>query len=137
LAIRFFLHQIDYKIRVKGKLKARIVKILSDHGKLTGAINIILTSDENLFAINEKFLNRKYYTDIITFDYSVEKTISGELYISLDRIKENADLYKVTQEIELLRVIIHGILHLLGYKDDNKVNQGKMRNMEDMYINDF
>ena len=76
-------------------------------------------------------------TDIITFDFSEKERISGELYISIDRVKENAVLFKVKKEEELIRVIIHGILHLVGYEDENSVEKREMNEMENIYIKKY
>lgn len=134
MAIRFFLHHVDFNFRGKRKIKALIKKIFFDHKKTNGGINIILTCDNDLLAINKKFLKRKYYTDIITFNYSKENKIIGELYISIDRVKENAGIYNVTIENELLRIIVHGILHLLGYDDGSEKERKRMRKSEDIYL---
>ncbi|GIV27394.1 MAG: hypothetical protein KatS3mg027_1208 [Bacteroidia bacterium] len=94
-------------------------------------------NDEELLKININFLNHNYYTDIITFDYTQNKTIEGEIFISSDRVIENAQSNKVSSEQEFLRVIIHGILHLCGYKDKTKQEQNIIRKKEDHYINLF
>jgi len=137
LAIRFFLHLIDYKVNGKRKIKAWIGKILTDHNKMVGEINIILTNDFKILEINKKYLKRYDYTDVITFDYSNQERITGELYISIDRIKENAIIYGVNNDNELARVIIHGILHLLKYNDIKYYEKKKMRKMEDNYLNEY
>ncbi len=134
MTIRFFLHLVDYKIKGKRIIKTWIEKILSDHKKIGGEINIILTSDSKLLRINLKYLGRNNFTDIITFDYSVKNIISGELYISIDRVKENAKIFDVKFDDELLRVIIHGILHLIGYNDVKSLEKRKMKKMEDFYL---
>ncbi|KPK86960.1 MAG: hypothetical protein AMS27_03775 [Bacteroides sp. SM23_62_1] len=130
MAILFYVQDIEYKLSGKIELKDLIKKIINLHNKKTGEINIILTCDEKLLDLNKKYLNRDYYTDIITFDYSEKERISGDLYVSIERIKENAKEYKVNEEDELKRVIIHGILHLLGYKDEKEKDKYKMRKKE-------
>ncbi|MGN0234005.1 MAG: rRNA maturation RNase YbeY [Bacteroidaceae bacterium] len=87
------------------------------HGKLTGDINYVFVSDERILEVNRQFLSHDYYTDIITFDYTHQDVISGDIYISLDTIRTNADLLGQPYERELHRVIIHGILHLCGIND--------------------
>lgn len=84
--------------------------------------------------MNKQFLDHDYFTDIITFDYSEGKTISGELYISADRVKDNAGKFKAGFEQELYRVMIHGVLHLCGYKDKTADDQRKMRHKEDQKL---
>ena len=134
MTIRFFLHCIEYKIRDKRKIKTWIAKILADHNKTGGEINIIITNDYELNKINKKYLKRNNYTDIITFDYSTESEINGELFISIERIQENSINYRVSEKNELLRVIIHGLLHLIGYDDNEKKRIRKMKSMENYYL---
>ena len=105
-----------------------------DHHKSLGAINIIVLDDESLLRINRETLSHDYYTDIITFDFSSGKKVAGDLYISIDRIRENARKFAVSERTELHRVIAHGVLHLLGYKDKSKADQQVMRDAEDRYL---
>jgi probable rRNA maturation factor len=137
LAIRFFLNLVSYKIKGKRKIKTWIEKILYDHNRIVGEINIILTSDAKLLEINKKYLKRYDFTDVITFDYSTKNIISGELYISINRVKENANIYNVKYDVELLRVIIHGVLHLIGYNDIPFSEKKKMKKMEDTYLSNY
>jgi probable rRNA maturation factor len=137
LAIRFFLHHVNYRITGKKEIRTCVNDILTDHVKKVGNINIILTCDKYLLEINKKYLRRNYLTDIITFDFSEEEIISGDLYISIERIRENAGLFKVSSKIELFKVIIHGILHLAGYSDKTKMKKTKMTEMEDLYIRKY
>ena len=134
MAVRFFLHHVNCKIKGRREIKACIGRILSDHNKKIGSINVILTSDLKILEINKKFLKRKNYTDIITFDFSEKSKISGDLYISIERVGDNAILYRVTKDNELLRVIIHGILHLVGYNDVKEREKRKIRAMEEKYL---
>lgn len=97
-------------------------------------VNIIFCSDDYLLEMNKKYLNHDYYTDIITFDNSEGENISGDLFISIDRIRENAGAYGVSFENELQRVIIHGVLHLVGYKDHSPKEKETMRNKENFYL---
>ncbi len=122
----------DVSIRLDNKrvLYNWIKDVIASEKKLCGDIGIILCSDEYLLDINKKFLNHEYYTDIITFDYTEGRVISGELYISLERVKENAAKYKDNTKTELSRVMVHGILHLCGYKDKGELNQKEMRRKE-------
>lgn len=99
-----------------------------------GDINIILCHDDYIVEINKEYLNHDYATDIITFDNSTPEAISGELFISIDTVKENAKRFETDFESELHRVIIHGVLHLLGYKDKSDEEQAEMTRKEDLYL---
>ena len=107
--------------------------ILSEEKKL-GDINYIFCDDEYLLKINQDYLQHDYYTDIITFDSVKGKTISGEIFVSLQRISDNASTLLKNYEEELKRVLAHGILHLCGYKDKSEEEEKEMRNKEDFYI---
>lgn len=107
--------------------------ILSEEKKL-GEINYIFCDDEYLLKINQDYLQHDYYTDIITFDSVKGKTISGEIFVSLQRISDNASTLSKNYEEELRRVLAHGILHLCGYKDKTEDQETEMRRKEDFYI---
>lgn len=107
--------------------------ILSEEKKL-GDINYIFCDDEYLLKINQDYLQHDYYTDIITFDSVKGKTISGEIFVSLQRISDNASTLSKNYEEELRRVLAHGILHLCGYEDKSEEQEKEMRNKEDFYI---
>ncbi|ASW75339.1 rRNA maturation factor [Chryseobacterium piperi] len=107
--------------------------ILSE-GKKLGEINYIFCDDEYLLKINQEYLQHDYYTDIITFDYVKGKTISAEIFVSLQRISDNASTLSKNYEEELRRVLAHGILHLCGYKDKTEDEEEEMRNKEDFYL---
>jgi probable rRNA maturation factor len=110
--------------------------ILSEEKKL-GEINYIFCDDEYLLKINQDYLQHDYYTDIITFDYVKGKTISGEIFVSLQRISDNASTLCKNYEEELKRVLAHGILHLCGYKDKTEKEEKEMRRKEDQYLDAF
>lgn len=99
-----------------------------------GDISIILVDDAEILNINNKYLKHNYYTDIITFDYTKNRTISGDLYISIERVCENAKQYNTKVNDELNRVIIHGLLHLCGYKDKTKKQASLIRKKENYYL---
>ncbi len=134
MAIHF--HEKDITVRIKSKkLLKNWLKglILQEHASL-GLINIIFTSDSNLLEINEKYLSRNYFTDIITFDYTDNQVIAGDIFISIQRVNENAEKFKETFDSELKRVIIHGVLHMLGYGDGTEAEKSLMRQKEDHYL---
>jgi rRNA maturation RNase YbeY len=104
-------------------------------GKIAGDISIVFCSDDYLKVINLKYLNHDYYTDVITFDYSENNRISGDLFISIDRVNENAGLNNINFIQELYRVIIHGVLHLCGYNDKTVKEKKEIREKEDFFLN--
>jgi rRNA maturation RNase YbeY len=112
-------------------------QLATNKGFFIGDINYIFCDDDYLLTINLNFLKHDTFTDIITFDNRVGETLNGEIYISLNRIKENAELYKTSFSEELLRVFAHGILHLCGYKDKSKEEEEVMRKEEEEAINLF
>ncbi|MDQ1160068.1 putative rRNA maturation factor [Chryseobacterium sp. SORGH_AS 447] len=107
--------------------------ILSEEKKL-GEINYIFCDDDYLLKVNQDYLQHDYYTDIITFDYVKGRTISGEIFVSLQRISDNASTLSKNYEEELRRVLAHGILHLCGYKDKTEAEEKQMRGKEDHYL---
>jgi metalloprotein, YbeY/UPF0054 family len=133
--IRFFSEDIDFVVSNKAILKKWINNIISIHNAIPGDINIIFCSDSYLLSINNKYLNHNYYTDIITFDYCEGKRIIGDLFISIDTVKINSEQYSSDFENELHRVIIHGVLHLLGYDDHTEEETLEMHSLEDSSLN--
>ena len=132
MAIEFFCEDVE-RPRVKYiALKKWIKEVIESHKKRVGKIAYVFCSDEYLLNMNKEYLKHDYYTDVITFDNTEEgnEKISGEIYISVDRVAENAKTYK-TEDSEIFRVIIHAILHLLGYDDKTPEDQETMRMMED------
>ena len=102
-----------------------------------GKISCIFCSDNYLIKLNDKYLHASYFTDVITFDYTENDLISGDIFISIDRVKENAKLFKQPVPSETLRVILHGVLHLCGYKDKTEEEMQQMREKEDYYLQKF
>jgi rRNA maturation RNase YbeY len=135
LPIQYFNENITYSFRVKRKTSALIRKILDKEKILEGNISIIFCNDNFLHKLNLKYLNKDNYTDIITFNYNEEGKISGDLFISIDRVNENADIHQCDRITEMQRVIIHGMLHLIGYDDQNLEEQKIIRSKEDYYLN--
>lgn len=134
MSINFYFEDIDRFPLNLPKIKKWIKNTVSDEDKKTGDISFIFCSDDYLLNINRQYLDHDYYTDIITFDYVEGDLISGDIFISADRIKENAVLFKVSFQNELNRIIIHGILHLIGYKDKESIDKMTMTAKEDFYL---
>ena len=134
-AIQFFEEDIIYKLRNKIKVKQWIKNTIAEEGFRLDALTYVFCSDDYLLSINQQYLDHDTYTDIITFDNSEEeRLITGDIFISMHRIKENAVKFSVSEADELHRVIIHGALHLLGYKDKTPASKKKMTQKEDYYL---
>ncbi len=125
---------ISFRLPDKKGLKAFIPFLFQQEKKKNEQINYIFCTDDYLLNINRQYLQHDYYTDIITFDLSDTGSIAGEIYISIERVKDNAKQMDVPFETECLRVIFHGALHLCGYTDKTQTQQKKMRQKEDEYI---
>ena len=108
--------------------------VVVSEGAQLGDIQFVFCSDDYILEINKKYLNHDYYTDIVTFDYTLDNLISGDLFVSIDRVIDNASDYTCPVFDELLRVCVHGVLHLLGYKDKTPADSVIMRSKEDYYI---
>lgn len=135
--ITFQNQSISFKLKEKTRLKAWIKTVTEREKHRLGDINYIFCSDDELLEINIQHLNHNTYTDIITFDYTEGDKISSDIFISIDRVEENAKKFKVSFEEELHRVMIHGILHLCGYKDKSKTDAELMRKKENAALKLF
>ncbi len=131
-----FIHEENSKFHVKHKRKIKqwLSQLIQNKKHEVGEVNIVLRTDEELLRMNQEVLNHDTYTDIITFNYNQEKEINGDLFISIDRIKENAAKFAVSIEDELYRVMAHGVLHLIGYNDKNSKDQKTMREQENLAL---
>lgn len=133
--INIFTQGIKFKIKNEEKFSDWIIGTIVNEGKIAGAINFIFCNDSYLLKINKKYLQHDFYTDIVTFNNSdKENEISGDIFISYERVVENAEKLSKSLEDETSRVSIHGILHLIGYKDIESEEIKEMRNKEDQYI---
>lgn len=130
--IQFFYENLPESVNTD--YKQWLEDLILSEGKKLGEINYIFCDDEYLLKINQDYLQHDYYTDIITFDYVKGKTISAEIFVSLQRISDNASTLSRDYEDELRRVLAHGILHLAGYKDKTEEEEKEMRRMEDLYL---
>lgn len=133
--IHFFFENIDKFHLEQNALKLWIENIILSENKKLGEINYIFCDDEYILKVNQDYLQHDYYTDIITFDYVKGKNISGDIFISITRVKDNATTLSKDFESEFRRVLAHGILHLCGYKDKTEEDIKEMRAKENYYIN--
>ena len=134
-AIHFFTEEISFTLKQKTIIRNWLRDTIEAEGYKLEELNFIFCSDEYLLGINQQYLNHDTYTDVITFDNSEHlKMITGDIFISIERVRENATGLKVPQAIELCRVMIHGTLHLLGYKDKGKAAKLQMTAKEDHYL---
>src|SRR5690554_171378 len=129
-----FNYETNFELDNEDKLSSWISNTISDEGFKEGEINYIFCEDAYLLNLNIEFLDHDTLTDIISFDYTMGKLISGDVYISIDRVRENAKDFNVSFENELSRVMIHGILHYCGYKDKTDRENAEMRSKENYYI---
>ncbi|WP_203295105.1 rRNA maturation RNase YbeY [Luteirhabdus pelagi] len=132
-----FYSETDFHLQHEDTFVKWITNTIKEEGFQVGGLTYVFCDDDYLLQLNEKFLNHDTYTDIITFDYSLGKELHGEIYISVDRVKENAETFKVTFDAELRRVMIHGILHLCEHEDASKEEKEQMRALEDRYLKKF
>ena len=131
MAITFASANIDFDLQDKAKVKNWISEIIKAQGKRVGVIGYLFCDDAYLIEANRQYLNHDTYTDIITFDYVGDDVISGDIMISVERVGENAQKFETTFDQELHRVIIHGILHLLGQGDKSDEDATQMRKKEE------
>jgi rRNA maturation RNase YbeY len=125
-----FFSETKFKLLQKRPIKNWLNCLAKNENKKIGDLNIVFNNDEQLFLLNKKYLNHDSFTDIITFDYSEKNFLQGDICISIERVKENAEKYNCTFEEELRRVIAHGILHLCGYKDKKNEDKFLMKQKE-------
>ena len=138
MAIQYFSEAVSFELKNKATYTRWLQQVILQEGASCGAINFIFCSDDYLLEKNRTFLDHDTLTDIITFDYSTHipgtKTLSGDIFISVDRVEENARIFGVDFLQELARVLVHGVLHLSGYTDKTRRQQKLMRSREDFYL---
>jgi len=133
--INIFCEDVDHTLNDKNKLTELIQKIIQKEKRILDTLNIILCSDQKILNVNIRYLGHDYYTDVITFDSSdADDRIAGDIFISVERVYENAKTYDIIFENELFRVIIHGLLHLIGYNDKEKVDEILMFEKQEGYL---
>ena len=130
--IYFHKEDVAFPAVKKRICKKWITETIKKENKFPGEINIVFCSDDYLLSVNEKYLKHNYYTDVITFNYVENNIIKGDVFISTERVKENEGRYNNKNEV--YRVIIHGILHLIGYNDKTKEQENEIREKEDFYL---
>lgn len=132
--INYFFEDTNFKFNKRRANSKWLKSAIALENKKLGDISIIYCSDDYLLEINKQYLSHDYYTDVITFNYCEGDLISGDIFISVDTIKANAEEYGASFDNELCRVMVHGLLHLIGYDDDCESNQLIMRQKEDFYL---
>lgn len=121
----------------KALFRQWITETAISHGKTVGELAFVFCSDQYLLEMNKQYLDHDYFTDIITFDYSEGDVIGGDIFISVDRVEDNACKNLVDKNMEMQRVVIHGVLHLCGYKDKQKEESENMRKLEDSALSKY
>ncbi|MEP5611325.1 MAG: rRNA maturation RNase YbeY [Cyclobacteriaceae bacterium] len=135
MPIHFFSEETSFQLGKPSIYKSWLESIVLEHQKKLGDVNYIFCSDDHLLEINKTHLDHDYYTDIITFDNSdTDDSLEADIFISIDRVRENAPLHGASFENELSRVLVHGLLHLLGYNDKTESDTKRMREKETAYI---
>ena len=132
--VRYFTEDIKFNYKERRRTSKWLKLVAESEIRRLGDISVIFCSDPYILDVNLKYLQHDYYTDIITFDYCEGDTISGDLFISVDSVRENAAFYKTEFEEELNRVIVHGVLHLIGYDDHSEADKKEMRSKENYYL---
>jgi probable rRNA maturation factor len=135
MAINFYTEDLEYNLKQKTRIRSWLYNTIEAEGYVLEEISFIFCTDEYLLQMNQQYLNHDTYTDVITFDNSGQpKTILGDVFISIDRVHENAKAFRSTVWDELCRVMVHGTLHLLGYKDKSDEDQALMTQKENHYL---
>jgi len=137
LNIKFFYDKVKFRVKEAGEIKTFLGEVITDEKKSPGDLNFIFTGDEHLLSINQEFLKHSCFTDVIAFDNSINSIVSGEVYISVEALRRNAKLYNVRLSEELIRVMIHGTLHLCGFMDKDDKNKNIMFKRQEQLVRKF
>ena len=132
--VSFHSEQTNFSLSNESQIADWLTKVCQKEGSMLGEVSIIFCSDDYLLEVNKKHLNHDYYTDVITFDYSEGNDVSGDIFISIDRVSENAKNFVVPMLDEAHRIMVHGTLHLIGYKDKEIQEKEEMTAKEDFYL---
>lgn len=135
MKIQFFYDNAGFRFKRSSPIKEVIKKVIIGEGRTPGHLVFVFSNDNALLEINREFLNHDYYTDVIAFMWN-DEILNGEIYISVDSVRRNASDYKVRFKQELLRVVIHAVLHFCGYKDKTEEEKKIMREREDYWLNE-
>ena len=130
-----FVEEIKTGVNNFDSIKSWLLNVISEEGKNTGVISYVFMDDESLLNYNKQYLSHNFYTDVITFDDSIFPEINGDVLISIDRIQDNSNNLQTSFKEEFLRVVVHGVLHLCGYKDKSESEEKLMRSKEAYYLN--
>lgn len=137
MPVKFHALQIPQPVFERKKLKSAVACLIHENKMEVGNIDVIFCSDDELLEMNKKYLQHDYYTDVITFDYSEGKNISGDIFMSIDRIRENAMREKISVQNEIRRIVGHGVLHLIGFKDKILSDKRIMTLQENVFLKFF
>lgn len=137
MSVKIFYDEVNFRLQGWRKAVRLFKKVIRNEKKIPGDLIFIITSDSEEKKINIEFLKHYYFTDVIAFDYSCGDKISGEIYISIDTVERNSHNYNVSLKEEVLRVMIHGLLHLCGYNDNSVKKRNEMRKRENIWLADY
>jgi len=135
IPIHFFFENIDYTLDNMGQVRTWLKTCILNENHRLSELNYIFCSDEYLLGLNQTYLSHNTYTDILTFDHSTKKLyVEGDIFISVERVRENAQIFKTSETDEMHRVMVHGVLHLCGMRDHTPTDKTNMRASEDLYL---
>ncbi len=137
MSIKIFYDDVKFRLRGSGEIRIFLQKVIRDENKIPGDLNFVFTGDAKLLEINREFLKHEYLTDVIAFENNDGDKINGEVYISIETVKRNSGLYSVRMKDEVIRVMIHGILHLCGYDDKSERLRKKMIQKQEFLVKSF